>query len=192
MVLGDNGIEPGPTVQLEARHHLRSYLALKLQCCPLSCFIQRPFWSFIYLNPMENLWCVQRHSFNTIGFSLFQLCLVYPYMPNGTLEKRLRAQPGVEVLTSEQRFLISNGVASGLYHLHSRQKPLVHRDVKPSNILLTEHCTPKVSWKPIDCGLHLERERERESARMCWPAGQLIHAIMTRHGWLQKVFTSAD
>ena len=77
----------------------------------------------------------------------FQACLLYPYMPNGTLETKLRCRPGTEALTGDQRWSISAGIASGLNHLHSRQKPLIHRDIKTSNILLNDHCVPKVGQK---------------------------------------------
>ena len=37
------------------------------------------------------------------------------------------------------------GVAEGINFMHTRPKPLVHRDIKPGNILLDENFTPKIA-----------------------------------------------
>ncbi|KAJ9174637.1 hypothetical protein P3X46_013260 [Hevea brasiliensis] len=65
--------------------------------------------------------------------------LVYDYMPNGNLKKWLHSdladeQPSLSLL---QRLSIAIDVGNGLDHLHHHcQKPIVHCDLKPSNILL--------------------------------------------------------
>ncbi|OEL28513.1 L-type lectin-domain containing receptor kinase IV.1 [Dichanthelium oligosanthes] len=67
-----------------------------------------------------------------------ELLLVYDYMPNGSLDKYLYKDDGDKSkLSWAQRFHIIKGVASGLLYLHERwEKVVVHRDVKPSNVLL--------------------------------------------------------
>ena len=70
-----------------------------------------------------------------------RLCLVYPYMENGSLKQRLDEKD----LNFEQKRKIIVGVAKGINHMHTRQKPLVHRDIKPGNILLDECFYPKIA-----------------------------------------------
>ena len=75
------------------------------------------------------------------------LCLLYPYMENGSLEDRLGMRmKGKPPLTPMQRLKIASGVGEGLQHLHSAShtKPLVHRDIKTANILLDSNNDPKV------------------------------------------------
>ena len=70
-----------------------------------------------------------------------RLCLVYPYMKNESLKKRLDEKD----LTFEQKRKIIVGVVEGINHMHTRSKPLVHRDIKPGNILLDECFNPKIA-----------------------------------------------
>ena len=79
-------------------------------------------------------------------------CLIYPFMANGSLEKRLlkfkEYTPKCEPLTAKQRLEIALGVARGINHihqLHQGPKVLIHRDIKTSNILLDDQLQPKVS-----------------------------------------------
>ncbi|KAF5296322.1 hypothetical protein FQA39_LY12539 [Lamprigera yunnana] len=66
-----------------------------------------------------------------------QPCLVYQYMSGGCLENRLRTRDPTKVLTWEQRLNIAIGTARGLQFLHTiGEKPLIHGDIKPANILL--------------------------------------------------------
>ncbi|XP_044505272.1 putative L-type lectin-domain containing receptor kinase II.2 [Mangifera indica] len=65
-----------------------------------------------------------------------ELLLVYEYMPNGSLDKILyrNKKPGLNWF---QRFQILRGVASGLLYLHDEcEQVVLHRDIKPGNILL--------------------------------------------------------
>lgn len=72
-------------------------------------------------------------------------CLVYQFMSNGSLEDRLSCKKGTAPLSWNQRALIGEGVAKGLFYLHSlRDKPLVHGDVKSANVLLDSQFIPKL------------------------------------------------
>ena len=60
------------------------------------------------------------------------LCLLYPFMENGSLEERLAMRMTMKPpLTPMQRLKIASGTADGLQYLHSasHSKPLVHRSV---------------------------------------------------------------
>lgn len=66
-----------------------------------------------------------------------ELLLVYDYMENGSLDKYLCGEEGRTTLDWGQRFKIIKGIASGLLYLHEEwDKVVIHRDVKPNNVLL--------------------------------------------------------
>ncbi|KAH9610056.1 hypothetical protein KSS87_009938 [Heliosperma pusillum] len=70
--------------------------------------------------------------------------LVYEYMPNGNLWDALHK--GKTLLDWPTRHQIALGVAQGLAYLHhDLVPPIVHRDIKSSNILLDVDYQPKVA-----------------------------------------------
>ncbi|CAM0949543.1 unnamed protein product [Alopecurus aequalis] len=75
------------------------------------------------------------------------LALVYEYMNGGDLENRLRGEASVDTpLSWHRRLKIALDSAQGLEYLHkSCQPPLIHRDVKTKNILLTAELEAKIS-----------------------------------------------
>ncbi|XP_053281568.1 interleukin-1 receptor-associated kinase 1 isoform X3 [Pleuronectes platessa] len=73
------------------------------------------------------------------------LCLIYSYMDNRSLEEQLH---NCVVLTWCQRLSIVEDVSSALAFLHSppdKHAPLIHGDVKSSNILLDRHLVAKLA-----------------------------------------------
>ncbi|KAL6578041.1 hypothetical protein OROMI_010369 [Orobanche minor] len=73
-------------------------------------------------------------------------CLVYEYMSNGSLEDRLSRHDNTRPLSWQLRFRIASEIATGLHFLHqTKPEPLVHRDLKPGNILLDQNYVAKIS-----------------------------------------------
>ncbi|XP_068640495.1 proline-rich receptor-like protein kinase PERK3 [Aristolochia californica] len=113
-------------------------------------------------------YCVQRR----------EHILVYEYMAGGTLASALRHGE----LSWDHRVRIAVDVAEGLAYLHSTR--VVHRDVKPGNVLLTENGEAKLS----DLGVskvvpsemtHVSTEVKGTLGYLdpdCFPAGQVSEA----------------
>ncbi|XP_047056458.1 G-type lectin S-receptor-like serine/threonine-protein kinase At2g19130 [Lolium rigidum] len=72
--------------------------------------------------------------------------LVYEYMPNASLDRYLLERTQQPVLSWSTRYQIALGVARGLHYLHERCRDcIIHCDIKPENILLSDTFVPKVA-----------------------------------------------
>ncbi|KAF3320922.1 putative receptor-like protein kinase [Carex littledalei] len=76
-----------------------------------------------------------------------QIILCFEFMPNSSLDQLLYGTRMLEVqLNWEQRFRLIQGISSGLLYLHEDTgDKIIHRDVKPANILLNKNMVPKIS-----------------------------------------------
>jgi serine/threonine protein kinase len=82
-----------------------------------------------------------------VGFCLDQgeQMLVYEYVANGTLKESLTGMSGVR-LDWRRRLRVLLGAAKGIAYLHElADPPIVHRDIKSSNVLLDDRLNAKVS-----------------------------------------------
>ena len=85
-----------------------------------------------------------------LGFAssrkLRRVCLVYELMPNGSLQDCLLHKKCEELMDWSNRFRITIEVAKGLAYLHHHcNPPVIHGDVKPSNVLLDANFSAKLS-----------------------------------------------
>ncbi|KAI9109424.1 hypothetical protein K1719_019478 [Acacia pycnantha] len=105
--------------------------------------------------------------------------LIYEYMAKGNLQQLL-SDKNPTVLKWLERLQIAVDVALGLDYLHyGIRPPIVHRDLKTSNILLNENMQTKIS----DFGLCRSFENEHDSHISTIPAGTL--------GYLDPEFRSS-
>nr|XP_051221864.1 leucine-rich repeat receptor protein kinase HPCA1-like [Lolium perenne] len=88
-----------------------------------------------------------RNLVSLIGFCYEQgeQMLVYEYVSNGTLRENLQGIKGI-YLDWKKRLRIALGSARGLAYLHElADPPIIHRDVKSTNILLDDNLKAKVA-----------------------------------------------
>ncbi|KAI3817054.1 hypothetical protein L1987_10841 [Smallanthus sonchifolius] len=72
--------------------------------------------------------------------------LVYEFIPNGTLSDHIHSKGKSTAITWEIRLRIATETAEALSYLHSAASvPIIHRDVKPMNILLDDNYVAKVA-----------------------------------------------
>ncbi|KAK2435145.1 Protein kinase superfamily protein [Trifolium repens] len=74
------------------------------------------------------------------------LISVYDYFPKGSLEENLHGKnKDGSLLSWEVRFNVAIGIAEALDYLHTKaSKPVIHRDIKSSNILLSKELEPQL------------------------------------------------
>ncbi|THU48544.1 hypothetical protein C4D60_Mb06t00070 [Musa balbisiana] len=72
--------------------------------------------------------------------------ILYEYMENGSLHDVLHELNPAPVLEWKVRYKIALGIAQGLVYLHDDCSPaIIHRDIKPKNILLDSDMEPHIS-----------------------------------------------
>ncbi|KFQ68365.1 Interleukin-1 receptor-associated kinase-like 2, partial [Phaethon lepturus] len=88
--------------------------------------------------------CCHVNILQLLGFSVEAglHCLIYPYLPNGSLQNRLQCQDDSAPLTWETRISISIGLIRAVECLHNFG--ILHGNIKSSNVLLDENFTPKL------------------------------------------------
>ncbi|XP_022964167.1 LRR receptor-like serine/threonine-protein kinase IOS1 isoform X2 [Cucurbita moschata] len=103
--------------------------------------------------------------------------LIYEFMANGNLRKNL-SDSTTKVLSWMQRLQIALDAAQGLEYLHNCCKPpIIHRDLKTSNILLNEKMQAKIS----DFGLSRIFANENDTHLATCPAGTFGYVDPTIH-----------
>ncbi|KAL5556430.1 hypothetical protein UlMin_038666 [Ulmus minor] len=107
-----------------------------------------------------------KHISPLIGVSVenSHLLSVYDFYPNGSLEENLHAsENGRSILAWEVRFNVAVSVAEALNYLDNIcPQPVIHRDIKSSNILLTNELKPQ-----IVCHLDIFLFQSLTSKRLC-------------------------
>ncbi|KAJ6821177.1 receptor kinase-like protein Xa21 [Iris pallida] len=119
--------------------------------------------------------------------------MVFEFKPNGSLESWLHLEGndpiGLKTLKLMQRINIAIDVASALEYLHNHgQAPIIHCDLKPSNILLDDDMTALVS----DFGLARFMNNSTTSSTSSFGIKGTIGYIAPECGMTNKVSTHGD
>nr|XP_028944032.1 probable LRR receptor-like serine/threonine-protein kinase At4g29180 isoform X6 [Malus domestica] len=105
------------------------------------------------------------------------LALIYEYMANGNLKNYLSDAERSSRMTWEMRLRIAIDAAQGLEYLHHGCKPpIVHRDVKTANILLSENLEAKIA----DFGLSMVFSSDIET--------KVVSTVMGTVGYLDPEY----
>ncbi|XP_058221303.1 serine/threonine-protein kinase-like protein At3g51990 [Rhododendron vialii] len=107
---------------------------------------------------------------NLLGLSSDSLgrnLIVFEYMPNGSLHDLLHARPKPLLWSTRVRFALQ--VARAVQHLHSSNPPVIHRDIKSSNVLIDGENNARLG----DFGLALRGHVEDVKVKCTPPAGTM-------------------
>lgn len=97
--------------------------------------------------------------------TLENLCMVVEYLETGDLQMFLQRNND-NLSWTEDKYSIALGIARGVAYLHTRRPaPLIHRDIKAKNVLLTSKLQPKL----IDFGVSRDRALETMTAGVGTP-----------------------
>ncbi|XP_073007238.1 uncharacterized protein [Typha latifolia] len=111
-----------------------------------------------------------RNLVSLVGYCNDRTCLalVYEYMPRGSLKDHLIGRTSIgRAMSWTERLRIALDAARGLDYLHNGlPEPIIHRDVKTSNILLSQNLEAKVS----DFGLSKSFDRNLQTHVSADPA----------------------
>lgn len=114
------------------------------------------------------------HVVPVLGFShdrkRRRLLLVYKLMDNGNLQDALLHRRCPELMDWNRRFLVAVNIAEGIEHLHSLEPPVIHGDIKPSNVLLDQLFSAKIAdfglarLKPEHVEINVAPERDGDGS----------------------------
>ncbi|EHA8589054.1 L-type lectin-domain containing receptor kinase IX.1 [Cocos nucifera] len=119
-----------------------------------------------------------RHLVQLVGWchGRGEFLLVYEFMPNGSLDQHLYSTE--RILTWAMRYKIALGLASALLYLHEEwEQCVVHRDVKPSNVMLDSTFSAKLG----DFGLArlVDHDRGSQTTVLAGTMGYLAPECVT-------------
>ncbi|CAN6992766.1 unnamed protein product [Brassica rapa subsp. trilocularis] len=80
------------------------------------------------------------------------LCIVSEFLPRGSLFRLL--QRSTSQLDWRRRIRMALDIACGMNYLHCCSPPIIHRDLKSSNLLVDRNCTVKVADFGLSCIKH--------------------------------------
>ncbi|KAJ8445081.1 hypothetical protein Cgig2_029453 [Carnegiea gigantea] len=107
------------------------------------------------------------YAVDSLGGDRKRLLLVVEYMPNGSLYDLIHKNPKPPGWSKRVRFALQ--IAKAVQALHGSNPPVIHRDIKSSNVLIDERGNARLS----DFGLALRGHVEDVRVMSTPPAGTL-------------------
>ncbi|KAJ1274749.1 hypothetical protein BS78_05G085100 [Paspalum vaginatum] len=98
-----------------------------------------------YCDETEERLVYDKYQKKNVVAEMQEKLLCYEYLPKGSLDGIIYDEPcGLEW---QDRYKIIVGICRGLYYLHEGldNTPIIHMDLKPSNILLDDRMEPKIA-----------------------------------------------
>ncbi|NXO72945.1 IRAK2 protein, partial [Phainopepla nitens] len=162
-------------------------IALHVSIFQLECTSPSSTQRFFHTEVQICFRCCHINILQLLGFSVETglHCLIYPYLPNGSLQDRLQCHDDSAPLTWEMRISISIGIVRAVEYLHNFG--ILHGNIKSSNVLLDENFTPKLGHS----GLRLHSSDKKSEYAMM--KTKVLQASLTylpedfvRHGQLTE------
>ncbi|NXA89655.1 IRAK2 protein, partial [Melanocharis versteri] len=162
-------------------------ILLHVFICQLECMSPHSTQRFFHTEVQICFRCCHINILQLLGFSVETglHCLIYPYLPNGSLQDKLQCHDDSAPLTWELRINISIGVVRAVEYLHNFG--ILHGNIKSSNVLLDENFTPKLGHS----GLRLHSSDKKSEYAMM--KTKVLQASLTylpedfvRHGQLTE------
>ncbi|XP_073007911.1 putative leucine-rich repeat receptor-like serine/threonine-protein kinase At2g19230 [Typha latifolia] len=132
----------------------------------------------LFLAEVENLSRVRHKNLvSLVGYCMDrgQMAVIYEYMPLGSLEDHLRGKAGIaRTLSWVERLQIVIDAAQGLDYLYNGcPMPIIHRDVKTSNILLGQNLEAKVSDFGLSKAFHSDQQTHVSMTALAFSPGYI-------------------
>lgn len=131
--------------------------------------------------------CCHVNILQLLGFSVETglHCLIYPYLPNGSLQNKLQCQDDSAPLTWEMRISISIGLIRAVGYLHNFG--ILHGNIKSSNVLLDENFTPKLGHSGLRlCSVDKKSEYAIMKTKVLQASLTYLPEDFIRHGKLTE------
>ncbi|NWI10833.1 IRAK2 protein, partial [Crypturellus soui] len=131
--------------------------------------------------------CCHVNILQLLGFSVETglHCLIYPYLPNGSLQNKLHCQDESAPLSWERRLSISTGLIRAVQYLHDFG--ILHGNIKSSNVLLDENFTPKLGHSGLRwCSADKKSEYAMMKTKVLQTSLTYLPEDFIRHGQLTE------
>lgn len=119
-----------------------------------------------FIREIESLLKIRHNRF----LLLLAVCIESPLCIVTELSKggNLGAAIDNKILTREDKLKIALQIAEGIHYIHSKSPPIVHRDIKPQNILLDEFKQVKIADLGLSRAIEKVSNTEKiNSTRVC-------------------------
>ena len=106
------------------------------------------------------------------------MCAVFELCEKGTLTSVLEKEPTRSMLSwAKHKLQMATGVARAMAHLHGQDPPVIHRDIKPDNMLIDDGWQAKVADLGCSREMDLEKTMELAGTPSSWRPSAAARAV---------------